>query len=100
MDLYKNLNLHKVEHKEGIKVNIKDDQTTSNGRRPQNIKSRISQQPLIGFSSNFKLKLRGPNQNQKCLKQRRPPMEDNLQWSDLPQNLNLSSGDQTKMING
>ena len=30
MDLYKNLNLHKVEHNEGIKVNIKDDPKTSN----------------------------------------------------------------------
>jgi hypothetical protein len=36
---------------------------TTNGRRPQNIKSGISQQPCIGFSSNFKLKLRRPNQN-------------------------------------
>ena len=35
-------------------------------------KSWISQQLLIGSSSNFKLKLRGPNQNQKCLKWRRP----------------------------
>ena len=67
MDLYKNSNLSKVEHKEGIKVNIKDDPTTSNGRRPQNIKSWIPQQPLIGSSSNFKLKLRGPNQNKKML---------------------------------
>jgi hypothetical protein len=37
--------------------------TTSDGRRPQNIKSGIFQQPLIGSSSNFKLKLRGLNQN-------------------------------------
>ena len=36
--------------------------TTSNGRLPQNIKSWISQHPLIGSSSNFILKLRGPNQ--------------------------------------
>jgi hypothetical protein len=41
--------------------------TTSNGRRPQNIKSWISQQPLIGSSSNLKLKLRGPNKNIKLL---------------------------------
>ena len=34
---------------------------TSNGRRPQNIHSGISQQPLIGSSLNLKLKLRGPN---------------------------------------
>ena len=30
----------------------------SNGRRPQNIKSGISQQPLIRFSLNFKFQLR------------------------------------------
>ena len=34
-----------------------------NGRRPQNIKCRISQQPLVGSYPNFKLKLRGPNQS-------------------------------------
>ena len=81
--------------------------TTSNGRRPPNIKSWISQQPLIGSSSNFKLKLRGPNQNKKYLKWRRPPMEDNLKilkveylsnhWSDLPQILNLVLRDQTNI---
>ena len=80
--------------------------TTSNGRQPQNIKSGISQQPLIGSFSNLKLKLRRPNQSQKCLKQRRPPMEDDLKilkveylrnhWSDLSQIWNLSSGDYTK----
>jgi hypothetical protein len=78
--------------------------TTSNGRQPQNIKSWISQQSLIGSSSNFKLQLRGPNKNNKCLKWRRPPMEDDLKIlkveylinhsSDPPQILNLSSGDQ------
>ncbi len=83
--------------------------TTINERRPQNSKSSISQQPLIGFSSNFKLKLGGQNQNQLSLKQRRPPMEDDLRilkvaylsnhWSDLPQMLNLSLGDQTKIKN-
>ena len=36
---------------------------TSNGRIPQNIESGISQQPLIGSSSNVILKLMGPNQN-------------------------------------
>ena len=41
--------------------------TISNRRRPQNIESGISHQPLIGSSSNFKLKLRVPNQNQKIL---------------------------------
>ena len=98
--------------------------TTSNGRQPQNIKSWIYQQPLIGSSSNFKLKLRGPNQHQKSLKWRssgdqtkikhssngrRPPMEDNLRilkveyisnhWSDLPEISNFMSGDQTKIYN-
>ena len=40
------------------KLYIEDD---PNGRRPQNIKCKISQQPLVGSYSNFKLKLRGPN---------------------------------------
>jgi hypothetical protein len=71
-------------------------------------KSKIFQQPLIGSSSNFKLKLKGPNQIQKCLKWQ-PPMEDDLKilkveylrnhWLDLPQISNLSSGDQTKNKN-
>ena len=69
--------------------------TANNGRRPQNNKSWISQQPLIGFLINFKLKLRGPNQNQTCLKQKRPLMEDDHKilkvayiskcWLDFPQ---------------
>jgi hypothetical protein len=50
-----------------LKIGLKSEmKTTFNGppigRRTQNIKSGISQQPLIGYSSNFKLKLRGPNQ--------------------------------------
>ena len=83
--------------------------TTTNGRRPQNIKSKISQHPLIGFSSNLKVKLRGPNQNQKSSKGRQPPIEDDLKilkveylsshLSDLSQILNLSSGDQIKIKN-
>ena len=83
--------------------------TTTNGRRPQNIESWISQHPLVWFSSNFKLKLTGLNKNQKCLKQRWPPMEGDLNifkveylsnhWLDLPQILNLSIGDQNKMEN-
>ena len=67
---------------------------------------------MIGFSSNFKLKLRGPNQNQKSSKGRRPPMEDDLKilkveflsnhWLDLSQILNLSIGNWTKItcLNG
>jgi hypothetical protein len=35
--------------------------TTYNGRRPQNIKSGISQQPLIGSYLNVNLKLISPN---------------------------------------
>ena len=52
--------------------------TTSNGRRPLNIKSWISQQPLIGSSLNFKLKLRGQYQNQRCLRWRPKQMEEDL----------------------
>ena len=37
--------------------------TAANGRWHQNIKSEISQQSLLGFSSTFKHELRGPNQN-------------------------------------
>ena len=36
---------------------------TTNGRRPQNIKSGISQQPMIGSYSKFKLKLIRQNQS-------------------------------------
>ena len=86
--------------------------TTSNGRwppmesKPQNIKGGISQQPVNGSYSNFKLKLMGLNQNWNAWNEdylqwkttsngRQPPMEDDLQilkaeyisnhWSDLPQ---------------
>ena len=41
--------------------------TTSNERRPQIIKSLISQQLLIGSYSNLKLKLRGPNHTKKMI---------------------------------
>ena len=50
----------------------------------QNIKSGISQQPLLGFSSNFKLELRGQKQYNMWLDMkttcngRLPLMEDNL----------------------
>ena len=69
--------------------------TTSNGRRTQNIKRGISQQPLNGSFSKLKLKLRGTKQNQTCLKQRQPSMEDDFKilnveylsnhWSDFSQ---------------
>ena len=62
---------------------------------------------LIGFSSNLKLKLRGPNQNQKYSKQRRHPMDEDIKilkveylsnnCSNFPQILNL--GNQTKITN-
>ena len=48
---------------------------TSNGRRHTNIKTGISQQPLIGSCSNFKLKLRLPK-----IKFTNPWIEDDLQW--------------------
>ena len=79
--------------------------TTSNGRWPQNIKNWISQQPIIGSSSNLKHKLRGPNQNQNAWNEG-PPMKDDLKilkvlylsnhWSDLPQIWNISSEEQPK----
>jgi hypothetical protein len=48
--------------------------TTTNGRRPQSIKSGISQQIMIGSFSNFKI------ESKQCLIWRRPSMEDDLQW--------------------
>ena len=62
--------------------------TNSNGRWPQNMRIWISQQALIGSSSNFKHKLMGPHQSQitkvtkvlmkTTLNERRPLMEDDL----------------------
>ncbi len=62
---------------------------------------------MIGSSSNFELKLRGLNQNNKCLKGRQPLMEEDLKifkvehlsnhWSDFPQILNCSLGYHTKI---
>ena len=40
-----------------VELNVEQIENDSNGRRPQNIKCRISQQPLIGSYSNLKLKL-------------------------------------------
>ena len=56
---------------------------TSNGRRPKNIKSWISQQSLIGSYSKLKLKIRGPNQNWKLLAMK------TTSNGRLPQNLNI-----------
>ena len=73
--------------------------TTSNGRLPQNIKSWISQQPLIGPCPKIKPKFRGPNQNQKCKKWRQPQniqswiSQQPLIWSSL--NFNLCTGNST-----
>ena len=47
-------------------------------RKPQNIDSGISQQPLIGSCSNCKLKLMWPNKSEKYTKLRWPLMEDDL----------------------
>ena len=47
---------------------IEDDlKITSNGRQPQNIKSGLSQQQLIGPYSIFKLSLRRPKQSVQIL---------------------------------
>ena len=82
-DLPKILNLSSGEETQ-IKNTWNEDnlqwKTTSKGRRPQNIKSWISQQQMIGSSSNVRPKLRGRNPNEKYLKWRRPPMEGDLQW--------------------
>jgi hypothetical protein len=57
---------------------------TSNGRWPQNMKRRISQQPLVGSYSNLKLKLMGSNQSTQGYQMkmdsngRQPSMEDDL----------------------
>ena len=69
--------------------------TISRGRRPQNIKGGIYYQQLIWSSSNFKIKLRGTNQNWKlpAIKTtsngRQPQILKveylSIQWSDLPQ---------------
>jgi hypothetical protein len=49
---------------------------TSNGRWPENIKSGLSRQPLMDH--NFKLKLRWSNHILQILKQRQPPMRDDI----------------------
>jgi hypothetical protein len=72
--------------------------TTSNGKRPQNILIGISQQPLIGSSATFKLKIWEPDHNKKLLK-----MKTTLNGR-RPQNIKsgtveLKSRDQTKIVN-
>ena len=44
----------------------------------KNFKSEISEEPLIGSYSNFKLKLRWQTISYKSIKWRWPPVEDNL----------------------
>ena len=101
-----------------VKIGFNEDdlqwKTTSNGRWPQNMKIWISQQPLIGYSSNFKHKLIRSYQIQKRFQWRRPSFEDLMEddlkvqkfeylsshWSDLPQILNISSWDQTIIKKG
>ena len=85
--------------------------TTSNGSWPQNMGNWISQQSLIGSSSN---KLIGPKLKNVSMKTtfngRWPLMGDDLKiwkfeylsshWLDLPQIWNISSKDQTKVKKG
>ena len=52
--------------------------TTSNGRRPTNIKSGISQQPRIRSYSNFKLQLKWPNYVVQILLMKTTSNEDDL----------------------
>ena len=80
-DLPQILNINSWDQTKVKKVFHEDDlrwKTTSSERWPQNMKSWISQQPLIRSSSNFKHKLMGPNKSQKRFWWRRPSMEDNL----------------------
>jgi hypothetical protein len=51
---------------------------TYNGRRPRNIKSRISQQQLFGSYSNTNALNEDYLQWKAAFNGRRPPMEDNL----------------------
>jgi hypothetical protein len=61
------LSNHLLDHGKILNLSIDDDaiflqilkmKTTSNGRRPQNIDSGVSKQPLIGLCSNLKVQLR------------------------------------------
>ena len=70
-DLPQILNLSLRDQTKMLEIN-----TTSNGRWLQNIKIGIYQQSLLRSASNFKLKLRGPNQIEYCLKWNRSLMED------------------------
>ena len=71
------------------------------GRLPQNIKSGLSQQPLIGSYSNFKLRLRRPKQSVQIFQWRQSPIEhiksgiSQQPLIGLYSNLNLSLDDQT-----
>ena len=80
------------------KLKILEMKTTSNGRWPQNIKSRIPRQPFIRSCSKFKLKLtifyKSPNPSHR-ISLWEPFLSNHS--SDLPQILNLGWGDQTKI---
>ena len=75
--------------------------TTSNGRWLQNMKIWISQQPLIGSSSNFKNTLMRSNQSQKRFRWSQAPMEDDLQMKITSKwiFLNISASTQSCIIN-
>ena len=80
-DLPRILNLSSWDQTKVKKVFNKDNlqwKTTSNGRWTLNMKRWISQQALIGSSSNFKHKLMGPHQSQKKFQWTRPSMEYDL----------------------
>ena len=62
---------------------------TSNWRRPQNTTTtKISQEPLFGSSSAFKLKPRGQKQNWILVLRRRPP---DIKVEGTKQKLNVAS---------
>ena len=64
---------------------------TSNGRWPKTIKSWLSQQPLLISSSNFKLMLKWPNQNENNTKN-----EDDLQRKTTSKYLELNTSATTE----
>ena len=116
-DLPQILNVSSWDHtkvKKGLNEDDLQWKMTCNGRWPQNMKIWVSQQPLFGSISNFKHKLMGLNQSRKkvsmktTFNRRWPLMKDDLKiwkfeylsshWSDLPQILNISSWDHTKVI--
>ena len=78
-----NQNQWKTTSRDQTKIKMLEMKTTSNGSRPQNIQSWLSQQPLVRSSSNFKLKLGRPNHEMKTTSNGRQRTIYDRRW---PQN--------------